>query len=154
MLPLSHLSAGQLASVRFVLTDIDDTLTDGGKLTAEAYTAMWNLFHAGVKVIAVTGRPAGWCDAIARQWPVAAVVGENGAFVFSETNGRLDMLHNPRAADADSAQERLSVLWKTVQQEVPRARIAKDQFSRIYDIAIDFAEEHPHLTREEVRKIH
>ena len=32
----------------------------------------------GKLVIPITGRPAGWCDHIARMWPVDAVVGENG----------------------------------------------------------------------------
>jgi len=66
--------------LRFVLTDIDDTLTTDGKLTAGAYRALERLHDAGRIVVPVTGRPAGWCDHIARMWPVDAVVGENGAF--------------------------------------------------------------------------
>ena len=52
--------------VKGVLTDIDDTLTTGGRLTAEAYAAMERLHGAGLVVVPVTGRPAGWCDHIAR----------------------------------------------------------------------------------------
>jgi len=63
-----------------VLTDIDDTLTTEGKLTWQAYAALARLKAAGKIVVPVTGRPAGWCDHIARMWPVDAVVGENGAF--------------------------------------------------------------------------
>jgi hypothetical protein len=40
------------------------------------------LHQAGFKLIPITGRPAGWCDHIARMWPVDAVIGENGAFYF------------------------------------------------------------------------
>ena len=65
-----------------MLTDIDDTLTTGGRLLSEAYVALERLHDAGLLVIPVTGRPAGWCDHIARMWPVDAVVGENGAFWF------------------------------------------------------------------------
>jgi HAD superfamily hydrolase (TIGR01484 family) len=68
--------------IRYVLTDIDDTLTLHGLLPAAALTAMERLRDAGMAVIPITGRPAGWCDHIARMWPVAAVVGENGAFYF------------------------------------------------------------------------
>ncbi len=71
-----------LYDVRGVCLDIDDTLSTGGKLTSEAYSALWNLKEAGFGVVPVTGRPAGWCDHIARFWPVDAVVGENGAFTF------------------------------------------------------------------------
>ena len=70
------------AHPRVVLTDIDDTLTDHGRLPAASYAALERLRQAGSLVIPVTGRPAGWCDLIARQWPVDGVVGENGALYF------------------------------------------------------------------------
>src|SRR3989338_7757419 len=69
-------------NIEVVLTDIDDTLTSNGKLTADAYNALWKLSEKKILVIPVTGRPAGWCELIARQWPVAGVVGENGGFYF------------------------------------------------------------------------
>ncbi|MDR0448042.1 MAG: HAD hydrolase family protein, partial [Treponema sp.] len=75
----NEMGIGEAAGIRYVLMDIDDTLTTGGKLSAPAYTALWRLHEAGLKVIPITGRPAGWCDLIAREWPVDAVVGENGA---------------------------------------------------------------------------
>src|SRR5215213_8868377 len=76
------LAALDASSVQVVLFDIDDTLTTSGKLTAEAYGALEELKRAGKLVVPITGRPAGWCDHIARMWPVDAVVGENGAFYF------------------------------------------------------------------------
>src|SRR5688572_32716530 len=75
--------------IRGLLFDIDETLTTEGKLTAEAYAALQRLQRAGKLVVPVTGRPAGWCDHIARMWPVDAVVGENGAFYFCLLNGKL-----------------------------------------------------------------
>ena len=81
MKPISEMTAASLSSVRYILHDIDDTITNDGKLLPESYAALWKLSRAGFKVIPVTGRPAGWCDMILRQWPVDAVVGENGAFV-------------------------------------------------------------------------
>src|SRR2546429_9905245 len=76
-------------AVRAVLFDIDDTLTTSGKLTAQAYAALERLHGSGKRAIAVTGRPAGWCDHIARMWPIDAVVRENGAFYFRYRDGRL-----------------------------------------------------------------
>ena len=76
MQPLSHAPRALLAGVKAVLTDIDDTLTLHGRLPAEAFDALWKLRRAGIKVVPITGRPAGWCDLIARQWPVDGVVGE------------------------------------------------------------------------------
>ena len=82
MQPLSDFPQNDLRKIRFVLTDIDDTLTENGRLPAASYLAMEKLQQAGLKVIPITGRPAGWCDHIARMWPVDGIVGENGAFYF------------------------------------------------------------------------
>ena len=82
MQPLVQLAPEERRALRGVFCDIDDTLTTDGRLTAEAYGALERLHLAGLLVVPVTGRPAGWCDHIARFWPVDAVVGENGAFYF------------------------------------------------------------------------
>ena len=87
MRPLAELRI--TPGIRGLLFDIDDTLTTEGRLTGEAYAAMERLRKAGKLLVPITGRPAGWCDHIARLWPVDAVVGENGAFYFSHTQGRL-----------------------------------------------------------------
>ena len=80
--PLAHCSPSDLVEVRFVLCDLDDTLTLDGRLPSASYVALEALEATGRRIIVVTGRPAGWCDMIARLWPVSAVVGENGAFYF------------------------------------------------------------------------
>ena len=68
--------------LEWFFTDIDDTLTSGGLLPPESFEALWMLHESGIRVVPVTGRPAGWCDHIARMWPVSGVVGENGSFFF------------------------------------------------------------------------
>jgi len=132
--------------------DIDDTLTTDGKLLAESYAALWRLHKAGLKVIPVTGRPAGWCDLIAREWPADGVVGENGAFAFWEGEGHhlLTLSHPNAILNTDP---RLLALRDRVISEIPGARLARDQFSRLYDIAIDFAEEEPILPLSEALRI-
>ena len=82
MKPISEASRDVLREIRYVFTDIDDTLTEDGSLTANAYAAVEALEKSGISVVPITGRPAGWCDLIARFWPVQGVVGENGAFYF------------------------------------------------------------------------
>src|SRR6184192_2627531 len=89
MQPLAAMSSDVRRGMRGVLTDIDDTLSTSGRIGAAAYAAMERLHASGRRVVPVTGRPAGWCDHIARMWPVDAVVGENGAFYFSLHDGRL-----------------------------------------------------------------
>lgn len=152
MLPLQEFSAEQAAGVQYVLSDIDDTMTDEGLLPARSYDAMWRLHEAGFQVIPVTGRPAGWCDLIARQWPVAGVVGENGAFVFYMDGKHLKQIYHPQV-NRERMQGELARIKERVFTEVPGTREAKDQFARMFDLAIDFCEEPPYLGLEEASKI-
>ncbi len=146
------LSEKEAKNINYVLCDIDDTITTNGKLSANAYNALWQLSENGISVIPVTGRPAGWCDMIIRQWPVNAVVGENGAFVFYFENGQLKKLTHPSVATGD-IQGRLEAVKKACLEKVPGCRVSKDQFARIYDVAIDFNEDEPYLGFEAANKI-
>ncbi len=89
--PLGDLPLARLARLRGVLTDIDDTLTRDGAIEPEALAALHALADAGVPVIAITGRPAGWSEPMVRAWPVLAIVAENGAVMLrrgaDESNG-------------------------------------------------------------------
>ena len=145
MQPLSAWPLSVRSRIDVLLSDIDDTMTRDGKLPAESYRAMWDLSDAGVAVIPVTGRPAGWCDLICRQWPVAGVIGENGAFVFTMDGKRLEKIYHPSAPDPSVNRDRLSEIAAEVYREIPGTRPAKDQFSRLFDVAIDFREEPPLL---------
>ena len=125
-LPFAGAPAARLARLRWVLTDIDDTVSSDGRLTAEAYAALQALHQAGIAVVPVTGRPAGWCDMIARFWPVAAVVGENGALWYAhdaETRRmRRHYVLDPAARAA--AQARLLALAEQAMQAVPGTALA------------------------------
>jgi haloacid dehalogenase-like hydrolase len=105
--PLSCFPSDHRRLVRCVLTDIDDTLTIGGRLTASAFEAMESLDRADIAVVPVTGRPAGWCDQIARQWPVAGAVGENGAFYFSYDAAKRAVRRSYWFPEAHRARDRL-----------------------------------------------
>ncbi len=150
MLPIETLNKPK--GLRFILCDIDDTLTNDGKLCPEAYAALWKLHDAGLQVIPVTGRPAGWCDLIIRQWPVRAVVGENGAFVYYYENDAIKTFTHPSVA-GEERRQRLEDIKDACLREVPGCRVAKDQFSRVYDLAIDFNEDPPYLGFEAAQKI-
>ena len=90
MEPIHTVSQLSLASsLTGVLSDIDDTLTLGGRLVPEAFSTLAALKERGVKVVLVTGRPAAWVDHIARVWPVDAVVGENGGLWAYMRGGKL-----------------------------------------------------------------
>jgi len=155
MRPLSACPPDTLTRLRGVLTDIDDTLTTHGRLTAQAYAAMERIQAAGLSLIPVTGRPAGWCDHIARMWPVDAVVGENGAFWFRYDHaGRRMTRQFVTDLDSRRAQRaRLDEIAAAVLQAVPQARIASDQLYREADLAIDYCEDIARLPPIEVERI-
>lgn len=142
-------------SVRVVLTDIDDTLTERGRLPAAAYAALERLRAAGLIVVPVTGRPAGWCDLIARQWPVDGVVGENGAFYFHYDETRYHMLRRHVRSGTERAQDRqrLDIIREAVLAAVPGAAVAADQAYREADLAIDFREDVVPLAAADIRRI-
>ncbi len=139
--------------LRFVFTDIDDTLTEHGRLLPEAFAAIWKLYESHIHVIPVTGRPAGWCELIARQWPVAGVIGENGGFYFryhqKEMKRHFVFDEMTRLAN----QKKLNVIRDEVLKQVPGSAVASDQFSRLMDLAIDFCEDVDRLPDSQVKKI-
>ena len=150
MKPLADLDARGLHTVLF---DIDDTLTTDGKLTAQAYGALERLHAAGVRVVAVTGRPAGWCDHMARMWPVDAVVGENGAFYFFFSEGRLQQQFHDDARARREKRARLAHIAAKILAEVPGCALASDQPYRETDLAIDYCEDVPPLPLEAAQRI-
>lgn len=156
MLPLSTFSPELARRISLVFTDIDDTLTSDGLLEEEAFAAIWKLHLAGIQVVLVTGRPAGWCDHFARMWPVAGVVGENGAFYFRYDRQTRHFVRRfvLEAGARRDLQHRLSSVREQILATVPRARVASDQDYRIHDLAIDFCEDvTPPLTSEEIDRI-
>ena len=124
-----------------VLTDIDDTLTTEGAITADALQALTALRAAGLSVMAVTGRPVGWSEPFARAWPVQAIVAENGAVALvREADGRLRKLYQQDAATRDRNFQRLQDVAHQIVQTVPGAQLAQDSAGRETDIAIDHSE--------------
>lgn len=153
--PLAEFPRADLAAVNAILLDIDDTLSTESQLTAAAYGALERLKRAGLLVVPITGRPAGWCDMIARFWPVDAVVGENGAFYFWHDHKARKLRQRFLQSDAERAEGRrkLEELRLRILREVPGAGVASDQPYRVADLAIDFCEDVPALPRSAVEKI-
>jgi len=141
MRPLADLSSEARSRIIGVLADIDDTITSDGRLTAAAYTALERLHEAGIKVIPVTGRPAGWCDHIARMWPVDAVVGENGAFWMRYDGAARRLKTTFVGQPPPDRQSRIEKLAAEILAGVPGCALASDQFCRVADLAIDFCED-------------
>jgi HAD superfamily hydrolase (TIGR01484 family) len=155
MQPLVAMPLAARAAMRGVLADIDDTLSTRGRITAQAYAAMESLRAAGLLLIPITGRPAGWCDHIARMWPVDAVVGENGALYMlrDQGAGRLRKRYVATEAERAANRRRLAEVAEAVLREVPGAAVASDQPYRESDLAIDFCEDVPRLPDDAIDRI-
>ena len=143
MRPIADFDHDSAAAIIGVFADIDDTLTTDGWLPAASYAALEALFDAGLFVAPITGRPAGWCDMVARFFPVNGVVGENGAFYFAYDRAARKMRRRFFASSAERAsnRRRLDQVGRRILRDVPGSAISADQLYREADLAIDFCED-------------
>jgi len=155
MQPLRALPEALRRAIRGVFSDIDDTISTGGRITSEAYAAIARLRASGLLVVPVTGRPAGWCDHIARMWPVGAVVRENGAlYMRHDDRGRkLKKRYAIAARERESARKRRARIAERILRDVPGCALASDQPYRECDLAIDYCEDVPALPPAGVERI-
>ena len=153
--PISNIDKDLCKNLEYIFTDIDDTITEHGKLPPETMEAIWKIYEKGIKVVPVTGRPAGWCDHIARMWPVAGVIGENGAFYYyyDEKNRKFIRKYSQPDEIRKEGQLKLNKIRERVLKEVPGCGIASDQPFRIADLAVDFTEDVGPLGQKEIDKI-
>ena len=172
MLPLSSWPASERRGIVGVFTDIDDTLTTEGAITPDALQALADLKAAGLTVIAITGRPIGWCAAFMTgpaPWPVDAMVAENGAVAFVHTRSgeavsnialepssnkdtSLSKLYQQDAVTRAANQMRMQQIGARVMFEVPGVFITRDSVGRETDLAFDY-HEHARLTPETVHRV-
>jgi len=138
--PLSSLDRNEASRLAGLLFDLDDTFLSHGVLTRVAYDALWQLHGAGLQLVAVTGRPTGWGELLARQWPVAGCVVENGPVYLlrrGSTVVRRDVCDEPERRFRRAGLERLV---ERVREVVPEARLSDDAGARRSDVAWDVGE--------------
>jgi HAD superfamily hydrolase (TIGR01484 family) len=138
MRPFAEIPAAALAAIGYVLTDIDDTLTYEGRLPGQTYLAMERLQQAGYRIIPVTAGSSGWCDLIARMWPVDAVVGENGGLYFRRDNDRRTMIRRywSRETEREEQVRSLMTLAEQVMVAIPATKLSADQRYRETTLAL------------------
>lgn len=144
---LDRADPARLRQVRFVLTDVDDTLTLKGRLPTETFAALAALQAAEVQVIPVTAAPAGWADGIARMWPVDAVIAENGGLYLhcpqnqaqNQTKGASvpDRVFWHGEARQTLLRGRLQRLSGEIASALPGVTLAADQPFRLTSLAFD-----------------
>ncbi|MGA1861146.1 HAD hydrolase family protein [Azospirillum sp. 11R-A] len=134
--PLAKAPAEALARVRFVLTDMDDTLTHRGRLSARTYDAIERLRDAGLPVLPVTAAPAGWADQMARMWPVDGVIAENGGLFLRRTaDGDVECRYWHGEEERTLAARRLEQLRQAIHAVLPEVKLVSDQPFRLCSLA-------------------
>ncbi len=140
MEPIANLSREVATTIEGVCFDIDDTVTHLGVLDPQAYSALFALKAAGLRLIAVTGRPLGWAELVARMWPVDAAVGENGAGYFARRGATLEAGFWDDDATRNTQIAKLAEIRDRVAREMPHVRVSNDSWARRCDLAFDVSE--------------
>lgn len=143
MRSLAHLSAVEARALRGVIFDLDDTLLDHGALSEAAYAALFALRGSGLRLIACTGRPAGWGEVIQRQWPLDATVVENGAIALVPDEGgsrRILALDPLDPAARRARRTALLALAAELVARFPESELADDNDARRTDVTLDIGE--------------
>lgn len=145
MQELDNWPADERRLISGVFTDIDDTLTTEGAITLDALEGLAQLKAAGLKVVAITGRPVGWSEPFAASWPVDAIVAENGAVALlpdaqSAAPRPLSKIYQQNAATRAANFTRMQAVLARIERELPGIHRATDSPGRETDIAIDHSE--------------
>lgn len=141
MQPLSEAPTDVLQKARGIIFDIDDTVTDAGRLQRTAFDAMWRAKEAHLKLIAITGRPLGWADVVARHWPVDVALGENGAGWAWIDDGHFRVGYFADAQAQRAQRTTLDSICAAVRAQFPQVKLASDSVARRCDLAFDAFEE-------------
>ncbi|MCC4265803.1 HAD-IIB family hydrolase [Oceanimonas baumannii] len=140
MKPINQLSPARAGAIRYILTDVDDTLSYRGQLLPRTLQALYDLRAAGITVVPITGACAGWCDALVRLLPVNTVIGEGGGFRFQLDGQRLSTEYWLPDERRHQQREQLAAAVNAALTAVPRAMLAADQSLRLTDMAIDIGQ--------------
>ena len=153
MQPLSKMAKSKLEKAKILLFDLDGTFVDADNLQSSTYSSLEKISNKEIKTVVVTGRPAGWCDLIARWWPVDSVIGENGALSYSMLDGRMKRDVFDSSLTLEKSREFLQSLLKEIKSNFGEVCLAADQPFRQWDLALDISEENS-MPMNKVKEIH
>ncbi len=140
MRPITAINRETAQGLAGVLFDLDDTLLDRGQLGQEVYGSLFRLREAGLILVAVTGRPSGWGEILALQWPVQGFVTENGAISIVNQDGVLRINEEVDAGTRVERRSRLLNLSESIMSAFPDLLPSKDVAMRRSDFTFDVGE--------------
>lgn len=128
-------AAGKFKNVRLVASDMDGTLTQQGKFTPALLQALEDLAKAGLSVLIVTGRSAGWVSGLVSYLPVEGAIAENGG-LFYPAGCEAHVALTP-ISDLAAHRHELAKTFQQLQTEFPQIRESSDNRFRITDWTFD-----------------
>ena len=140
MRPLAAMPREEAARLTGLLFDLDDTLLSHGHLEEATYASLFAMKRAGLRLVAVTGRPSGWGEVIARQWPIDGVVTENGPVCVYREGQHVVRDEHCSADERRARRIRLGRIVEAVRTRVPEARLTDDVDARVSDVTWDVGE--------------
>ena len=139
---LSETNHDELGKIKVLMFDLDGTFVAKDTLKSSTFKCLEKAKEVGIKTVVVTGRPAGWCDLIARWWPVDSVIGENGALSYSMLKGKMERKIFDSKISLSKSKELLNSLFNDIKSKYGEVRLAADQPFRQWDLALDISEEY------------
>jgi HAD superfamily hydrolase (TIGR01484 family) len=140
MRPLADLDAERAGKLAGVIFDLDGTVLSDGRLTREALAALWDMSDAGLRLIACTGRSAGWGQVVARQWPIDVAIVENGALAYTRQGAGVRQLDRLRSDQRAVRRSELADIVAQLRERFDDALLADDNLARISDTSFDIGE--------------
>jgi HAD superfamily hydrolase (TIGR01484 family) len=169
MFPLSQWPVEARRNIIGVFTDIDDTLTTHGAISADALQALADLKNAGLHVIPITGRPVGWGESFAKTWPIDALVAENGGVAWiaqkdAKNISKISLqpayllpkvllkIYQDNALIRSKNSAQMVQIAELVRSTIAGVEISKDSAGRETDLAFDY-NEFANLSPETVQEV-
>ena len=134
-------------NVHLIATDMDGTLTREGKFTAQLLQSLEKIAQTQIDIIIVTGRSAGWVEAVAHYLPIQGAIAENGGLFYDNQSLTSQLL--PKINDIDLHRQKLAQTFQLLQSKFPHLKESTDNRFRLTDWTFDIAE----LTTKELELI-
>ncbi len=125
----------QAQKIRLIATDVDGTLTQQGKFTPKLITAIETLTQAGIEVILITGRSAGWVQALNHYLPVTGAIAENGGLFYSSKNDSPELLVS--LSEISQHRQHLAEIFHSLKSQFPHLKESTDNRFRLTDWTFD-----------------
>ncbi|ERT05337.1 HAD hydrolase, IIB family protein [Lyngbya aestuarii BL J] len=123
------------SNLRLIASDVDGTLTEGGKFSPKLITAIESLTQAGIEVILITGRSAGWVQALNNYLPVSGAIAENGGLFYGSKNDSPELLVS--VSDLSEHRQQLAEVFKRLKYQFPDLKESTDNRFRLTDWTFD-----------------